>query len=105
MKRAVNSSPQKAKAEAPKKETEKPAPAPKKETSKPAPKKETPKPEPKKAEAKKAPAAKPEKAQKKAQSDDFDSKTVTELKEIAKDRGMTGYSKLRKAELIEALRK
>ena len=96
MKRAVNSTPQKAKAEAPKKETSKPAPAPKKES---------PKPAPKKAEAKKASAAKPEKAQKKAQSDDFDNKTVAELKEIAKDRGMTGYSKLRKAELIEALRK
>jgi small subunit ribosomal protein S2 len=96
MKRAVNSTPQKAKTEAPKKEASKPAATPKKETSKPAPKK---------AEAKKAPAAKPEKAQKKAQSDDFDNKTVAELKEIAKDRGMTGYSKLRKAELIEALRK
>jgi len=97
---------------APKKEQPKPAPkkeqpkpAPKKEQPKPAPKKEQPKPAPKKAVAKEAPAAKPEKAQKKAQSDDFDNKTVAKLKGIAKERGMTGYSKLRKAELIEALRK
>ncbi len=107
MKRAVNSSPQKAKAEAskpaPKKEAAKTAP--KKEAAKPAPKKEAAKPAPKKAVEKEAPAAKPEKAQKKAQTDGFEDKTVSELKEIAKDRGMTGYSKLRKAELIEALRK
>ena len=34
---------------------------------------------------------------------DLASLTVPELKEMAKERGMTGYSKLRKAELIDAL--
>lgn len=37
-------------------------------------------------------------------SDDLEDKTVAELRELAKDKGLTGYSKLKKAELIEALR-
>ncbi len=91
MKKAMDSSPQKAKKEsATQKDT----------TSKPkAEKTESPKPEKAKA------APKSETAPEKAQSDDLESKTVAELKEIAKERGMTGYSKLKKAELIEALRK
>lgn len=91
MKKAVDSSPQKAKKETTAKKEAAPKPQPKK-TEAPKPKKE-------------AAPSKPEKAPEKAQSDDFDNKTVAELKEIAKERGMTGYSKLRKAELIEALRK
>ena len=74
---------------APVKEAPKQA-APVKET----PKKETPKPE--------APKAK--EAPKKDTSVDYESMTVVELKELAKERGLTGYSKLRKAELIDALK-
>lgn len=35
----------------------------------------------------------------------LESKTVSELKELAKSAGLTGYSNLRKAELIEVLMK
>ena len=36
-------------------------------------------------------------------SDDLNSKTLTELKNMAKEKGLKGYSTLKKAELIEAL--
>ena len=32
---------------------------------------------------------------------DYESMTVTQLREIAKDRGLTGYSSLNKADLIQ----
>ena len=35
---------------------------------------------------------------------DLSSKTVTELKEIAKDKGIEGYTTMKKAELLEALK-
>lgn len=38
-----------------------------------------------------------------ADSDDLNSKTVAELRDIAKERGLEGYSSLKKAELISAL--
>ena len=57
--------------------------------AKPAAKKETAKAAPKKA------AAKP--------STDLSSKTVTELKAMAKEAGISGYTSLKKAELIAAL--
>lgn len=44
------------------------------------------------------------KEEKKETAMDYDSFTLAELKEIAKKRNMTGYSSLRKAELIEKLK-
>jgi len=38
-------------------------------------------------------------------SDDLGSKTVAELKALAKEKGISGYTSLKKAELIEALKK
>ena len=60
-----------------------------------------------KAEPKKAPAAKkaaPKKETAKA-TEDLGTKTVAELKEMAKAKGITGYSSMKKADLIKALGK
>ncbi|MDY0134032.1 MAG: Rho termination factor N-terminal domain-containing protein, partial [Acholeplasmatales bacterium] len=43
-------------------------------------------------------------APKKETKVDLDGLTVAELKEMAKDKGLTGYSALKKAELITALK-
>jgi len=40
-----------------------------------------------------------------SETTNFDSMTVAELKAIAKDKGISGYTSLKKAELIEALNK
>ncbi|GAA1697718.1 Rho termination factor N-terminal domain-containing protein [Microcella alkalica] len=37
-------------------------------------------------------------------AEDYDSRTVGQLRERAKELGLTGYSRLRKSELIERLR-
>lgn len=47
----------------------------------------------------------PEVVVKTASAIDYESMTVAELREMAKEQGITGYSKLKKAELIEELKK
>ena len=77
------------------------APAPK-EVVKPVAKKAAPAP---KAEAKKAAAAPKKEAVADTSVVDYSKMTVAELKAVAKEKGISGYTSLKKAELIEALSK
>lgn len=56
-----------------------------------------------KTEEKKTPV-KEEVKESKEEKEDFDSKTLTELKAIAKEKGIKGYSTMKKAELVTALK-
>ena len=84
-----------AKKVAAKSETKKEAPVEKAPAKKAAPKAEAPKAKVEKAKA--APAAK--------EAIDLSKKTVAELKEMAKAKGISGISSMKKADLIEALNK
>ncbi len=104
-KKTVKTSPDKAKSE---KREEKPEPKKKAEPKKDKPavkKEEAPKAAPKKEAPKKEKPKTEEKQEKPAKAEDLESLTVPELKQLAKEKGLSGYSKLRKAELIEALKK
>jgi large subunit ribosomal protein L21 len=74
---------------------------PKKETKAPAPKAAAAKAEPKKEAKTTAPKA--AEAKSKVSKKDLSNNTVAELREMAKEQGITGYSSMKKAELIAAL--
>lgn len=68
-------------------------------------KKEVKKEEKAKEEVKKEKTIKEEKSEEIKAEEDLSKKTVVELKELAKSKGIEGYSKLKKSELLEVLNK
>lgn len=52
-----------------------------------------------------APKAEPKKVAKKAATPDYESMTLADLKALCKEKGVKGYSTLKKAEIIELLTK
>ena len=76
-----------------------------KETKKEENKEEVKEEKPKKETKAKKETVKEDKKEVKAEKEDLSKKTVAELKEMAKERKIDGYSKLKKAELIEVLNK
>ena len=75
------------------------------ETNKETKKEEVKEEKPKKETKAKKETVKEDKEVIKAEKEDLSKKTVAELKEMAKERKIDGYSKLKKAELIEVLNK
>ena len=75
------------------------------ETNKETKKEEVKEEKPKKETKAKKETVKEDKEDIKAEKEDLSKKTVAELKEMAKEKNIEGYSKLKKAELIEVLNK
>lgn len=77
--------------------------APVEQAPAPAPKVEAVKPAPQKVEAP-APKVVPAPAPKVVPAVDYEAMTVKDLQAVAKEKGLTGYSSMKKAELIEAIK-
>ena len=77
---------------------------PKKEEKRNNPKKETVKQEPKKEEIKETPKEEKIEEAPKEEKKDLNDLTLVELKEMARDKGIKGYSTMKKADLVQSLK-